>query len=132
MSDPEALEERASDLTQTGRQPPQEAPRVVNEVLSFLAETPGIDRTRWATHGEPNDGNARPDADAANRYAFAHSVIIENAPALRAQRLARGMQFRSETDSEVLAHFIAAMPGERLEQAVHAALQGPRSFASTT
>ena len=132
MSDPEALEGRVRDLTRTGRLPIQEAPRVVKEVLSFLADTPGIARTRWATHGERNDRNAHPDADAANRYAFAHSFIIENAPALRARRLARGVQFRSETDSEMLAHCIAAMPGERLEQVVRAALQGPRSFASTT
>ena len=55
MSDPEALEGRVSDLTRTGRLPLQEALRVVNEVLSFLAETPGIAHTRWATHGERLD-----------------------------------------------------------------------------
>ena len=88
-----------------------------------LKGTPGIAHTRWATHGEPNDRNAHPHADAANRYAVVHNGIIENAQALRAQLLAQGVQFRSDTDSEVLAHLIAAMPGETLEQTVRAALQ---------
>ncbi|MGH8317021.1 MAG: glutamine--fructose-6-phosphate transaminase (isomerizing) [Steroidobacteraceae bacterium] len=88
-----------------------------------LKGTPGIAHTRWATHGEPSDRNAHPHADAANRYAVVHNGIIENAAALRAQLAAKGVQFRSETDSEVLAHLIAAMRGDTLEEAVRAALQ---------
>jgi glutamine---fructose-6-phosphate transaminase (isomerizing) len=88
-----------------------------------LKGTPGIAHTRWATHGEPSDRNAHPHADAANRYAIVHNGIIENAAALRAQLAAKGVQFRSETDSEVLAHLIAAMRGDTLEEAVRAALQ---------
>jgi len=88
-----------------------------------LKGTPGIAHTRWATHGEPSDRNAHPHTDAANRYAVVHNGIIENAAALRAQLAAKGVQFRSETDSEVLAHLIAAMRGDTLEAAVRAALQ---------
>jgi glucosamine--fructose-6-phosphate aminotransferase (isomerizing) len=88
-----------------------------------LKGTPGIAHTRWATHGEPSDRNAHPHTDASNRYAVVHNGIIENAAALRAQLTAKGVQFRSETDSEVLAHLIAAMRGDTLEEAVRAALQ---------
>jgi glucosamine--fructose-6-phosphate aminotransferase (isomerizing) len=88
-----------------------------------LKGSPGIGHTRWATHGEPSDRNAHPHTDTHNRYAIVHNGIIENAAALRAQLRAKGVEFRSETDSEVLAHLIAAMPGDTLEEAVRAALQ---------
>jgi glutamine---fructose-6-phosphate transaminase (isomerizing) len=85
--------------------------------------SPGIAHTRWATHGEPSDRNAHPHCDAANRIAVVHNGIIENAAALRARLEARGVAFRSETDTEVLAHLIASMPDGPLDAAVRAALQ---------
>ena len=85
--------------------------------------TPGIAHTRWATHGEPSDRNAHPHCDARNRYAIVHNGIVENAGALRAQLEAKGVVFRSETDSEVLAHLIAAMDAETLIEAVRGALR---------
>lgn len=88
-----------------------------------LKGTPGIAHTRWATHGEPSDRNAHPHCDAAERYAIVHNGIIENAAQLRAKLEAGGVAFRSETDSEVLAHLIAAMPSDTLEGSVRAALQ---------
>jgi glucosamine--fructose-6-phosphate aminotransferase (isomerizing) len=88
-----------------------------------LKGSPGIGHTRWATHGEPSDRNAHPHTDTDNRYAIVHNGIIENAAALRAQLRSKGVEFRSETDSEVLAHLIAAMPGDTLETALRAALQ---------
>jgi glutamine---fructose-6-phosphate transaminase (isomerizing) len=88
-----------------------------------LPGTPGIAHTRWATHGEPSDHNAHPHCDGANRYAIVHNGIIENATTLRAQLAAKGVEFRSETDSEVLAHLIAAVPGDTLLERVRAALQ---------
>jgi glutamine---fructose-6-phosphate transaminase (isomerizing) len=99
----------------------------VRELERLLPEhlrgTPGIAHTRWATHGEPSERNAHPHTDAANRYAIVHNGIIENAPALRGRLSAQGVEFRSETDSEVLAHLIAAMHGDTLEESVRAALQ---------
>jgi glutamine---fructose-6-phosphate transaminase (isomerizing) len=83
----------------------------------------GIAHTRWATHGEPSDRNAHPHVDTAGRIAIVHNGIIENAEALRARLMAEGVTFTSETDSEVLAHLIAAMPAERLLDAVRAALR---------
>src|ERR1700741_4924580 len=84
---------------------------------------PGIAHTRWATHGEPSDRNAHPHCDAANHIAGIHNGIIESAAALHAGLKSPGVAFRSETDSEVLAHLIAAMPGNSLDAAVRAALQ---------
>ena len=99
----------------------------VRELVRLLPEnlkgSAGIAHTRWATHGEPSDRNAHPHTDAANRIAIVHNGIIENAAELRAQLIATGVEFRSDTDSEVFAHLIAAMGGETLEEAVRAALR---------
>ncbi len=89
-----------------------------------LKGAPGIAHTRWATHGEPSDGNAHPHCDAGGRIAIVHNGIIENAAALRARLAAAGVVFQSETDSEVLAHLIAAAPAESLADAVRHALRG--------
>ncbi|HKS57970.1 MAG TPA: glutamine--fructose-6-phosphate transaminase (isomerizing) [Steroidobacteraceae bacterium] len=88
-----------------------------------LKGTPGIAHTRWATHGEPSDRNAHPHCDSAGRFAIVHNGIIENAAQLRSKLQAGGVTFHSETDSEVLAHLIAAMPADKLEDSVRAALR---------
>jgi glutamine---fructose-6-phosphate transaminase (isomerizing) len=88
-----------------------------------LKGTPGIAHTRWATHGEPSDRNAHPHCDGAGRFAIVHNGIIENAAQLRSKLQAGGVTFQSETDSEVLAHLIAAMPADKLEDSVRAALR---------
>jgi glutamine---fructose-6-phosphate transaminase (isomerizing) len=85
--------------------------------------SPGIAHTRWATHGEPSDRNAHPHCDEASRIAVIHNGIIENAATLRARLEAAGVGFRSDTDTEVLAHLIAAMPETSLDAAVRAALR---------
>jgi len=86
-----------------------------------LRGTVGIGHTRWATHGKPTDANAHPHVDTADAIAVVHNGIIENAYELRATVLA-DVVFRSETDTEVLAHLIAAQPEAELEDAVRAAL----------
>ncbi|HZI21247.1 MAG TPA: glutamine--fructose-6-phosphate transaminase (isomerizing) [Gemmatimonadales bacterium] len=66
----------------------------------------GIAHTRWATHGAPNTVNAHPHSDCGGTLALAHNGIIENAGALRTALTKRGHVFRSETDTEVLAHLV--------------------------
>ncbi|MCO1577424.1 glutamine--fructose-6-phosphate transaminase (isomerizing) [Crossiella sp. SN42] len=82
----------------------------------------GIAHTRWATHGEPTDANAHPHTDTTGRISVVHNGIIENAEVLRAKLAAEGVEFSSETDTEVLAHLIARSQAERLEDAVREVL----------
>jgi glucosamine--fructose-6-phosphate aminotransferase (isomerizing) len=82
----------------------------------------GIGHTRWATHGEPTAANAHPHTDCPGHVAVVHNGIIENAGALRADLTARGHEFRSETDTEVLAHLIEASDAPDLQQRVRRAL----------
>ena len=93
-----------------------------NSVPKRFKGTPGIAHTRWATHGEPSDSNAHPHCDEANRIAVVHNGIIENAGVLRARLVTEGVSFRSETDTEVLAHLIAAAPADTLVDAVRQVL----------
>ncbi|QOS59098.1 glutamine--fructose-6-phosphate transaminase (isomerizing) [Thermobifida fusca] len=67
----------------------------------------GIGHTRWATHGAPIDGNAHPHVDEMNRVAVVHNGIIENFAQLRMELEERGCKFRSETDTEVVAHMLS-------------------------
>jgi glucosamine--fructose-6-phosphate aminotransferase (isomerizing) len=91
--------------------------------------TIGIGHTRWATHGEPNDINAHPHTDAEGRIAVVHNGIIENAEQLRDTLAGQGVKLVSDTDTEALAHLIAAEAGDDhhpvpLEEAVRRALRG--------
>jgi glutamine---fructose-6-phosphate transaminase (isomerizing) len=90
--------------------------------------TVGIGHTRWATHGEPNDINAHPHTDADSRIAVVHNGIIENAEQLRDALASQGGKLVSDTDTEALAHLIAAEVGDdqhpvSLEEAVRRALR---------
>ncbi len=90
-----------------------------------LPSSIGIGHTRWATHGEPNDINAHPHTDSNNKMAIIHNGIIENYSTLKKELTNKGHQFRSETDSEVLIHFIEDIRDNNqcsLEEAVRLAL----------
>lgn len=91
------------------------------DIPARLKGSPGIGHTRWATHGEPSDANAHPHA--CGPIAIVHNGIIENADELRSRLITDGAEFSSETDSELLAHLIAAAPAGDLEEAVRTALK---------
>jgi glucosamine--fructose-6-phosphate aminotransferase (isomerizing) len=85
--------------------------------------TLGIGHTRWATHGAPTTPNAHPHTDQSGRIAVIHNGIIENAAAIRKALEQRGHTFRSETDTEVLAHLVGEFYRGNLEEAVALALR---------
>lgn len=86
----------------------------------------GIGHTRWATHGAPTDANAHPHTSGDGRLAIIHNGIIENYASLKKELISKGHSFKSETDTEVLGHFIEEIRksnGCSLEEAVRIALK---------
>jgi glucosamine--fructose-6-phosphate aminotransferase (isomerizing) len=78
----------------------------------------GIAHTRWATHGEPNVVNAHPHCDEEEKVFVIHNGIVENYLNLKKKLQKKGVKFRSETDTEVLAHLIAENFEGSLSEAV--------------
>jgi glucosamine--fructose-6-phosphate aminotransferase (isomerizing) len=73
-----------------------------------ISGSTGMGHTRWATHGAPNDRNAHPHTSDDGRIAVVHNGIIENFAELRAELEHTGVEFVSETDTETVAHLVAA------------------------
>jgi glucosamine--fructose-6-phosphate aminotransferase (isomerizing) len=82
----------------------------------------GIAHTRWATHGKPSEANAHPHTDCGSKLFLVHNGIIENYQVLKKHLVETGHQFKSETDTEVLAHLIEAGYQGNLQAAVQRAL----------
>ena len=121
--------------------------KTVGRVLGLLHDascpepvgSAGLGHTRWATHGRPSEANAHPHTDCTGRIAVAHNGIVENYLSLKLELQQQGHEFKSETDTEVIAHLIEdgmnsglSLPravlrmGERVQgpQAVVAVLEG--------
>jgi glucosamine--fructose-6-phosphate aminotransferase (isomerizing) len=98
--------------------------RVVDD--SILKGTIGMGHTRWATHGEPNDTNAHPHLDETGKFALIHNGIIENNLSIKTYLEQQGVQFKTETDTEVLVQLISLIyskNGKSFEKAVCKALK---------
>ena len=83
----------------------------VDDLVNYCSDknvsgTVGIAHTRWATHGEPSAMNAHPHYSQSKNLAIIHNGIIENYAALKEKLTAKGVQFRSDTDTEVLVQLI--------------------------
>lgn len=92
-------------------------------LTDYLAQHPapgrvGIGHTRWATHGGATDGNAHPHLSFDGQVAVVHNGVIENHAALERNLQEEGIAFRSDTDTEVIAHLIARHLEDNLAEAV--------------
>ncbi|MBV9241759.1 MAG: class II glutamine amidotransferase, partial [Acidobacteria bacterium] len=74
----------------------------------------GIGHTRWATHGRPTEENAHPHRDQSGRVVVVHNGIIENYLTLKERLIGQGHEFKTETDTEVVAHLIGSYVDEGL------------------
>lgn len=83
----------------------------------------GIGHTRWATHGRPSDRNAHPHTDSSGKFVVVHNGIIENYLGLKEELIAKGHEFLSETDSEVVAHLMADQYDGDFEETVKKVLK---------
>jgi glucosamine--fructose-6-phosphate aminotransferase (isomerizing) len=89
----------------------------------------GISHTRWATHGKVNDENAHPHFDASGKLALVHNGVIENYQALKDELVRSGdTNFRSDTDTEVLAHLIGKLYNDSCASTVDAPGKKARLF----
>ena len=96
--------------------------KIVEPVLAIESNV-GLGHTRWATHGAPTTENAHPHGDCNDDIVIVHNGIIENYQSLRKDLIKRGHIFRSETDTEVLAHLIEDCLDNDLARAVRKALK---------
>jgi len=88
-----------------------------------LAGSYGIGHTRWATHGRPTEENAHPHRDCTGSIVVVHNGIVENYLQLRKQLTAEGHTFKTETDTEVIAHLVEKYLDGPLENAVRRAVK---------
>jgi glutamine---fructose-6-phosphate transaminase (isomerizing) len=109
-----------------GHEPVKAAGQIDNlakKVGNGLDGTTGIAHTRWATHGLPTERNAHPHLDMSGSIALVHNGIIENYKELKEGLVMQGVEFESDTDSEVLAKLIGSLYTGELVTAVRRALQ---------
>lgn len=106
----------------------------VNKSLSMesMRGTTGVGHTRWATHGGVTDKNAHPHTSCDGRVAVVHNGIIENYKELKEELVAAGHVFKSETDSEVIAHLFEGAKGDtrQVMLSVCSRLRGSYAFVA--
>ncbi|MEJ2109453.1 MAG: glutamine--fructose-6-phosphate transaminase (isomerizing) [Acidobacteriota bacterium] len=105
------------------------APGKLSNLVRSLEENPltghyGIGHTRWATHGRPTEENAHPHRDCTGKVVVVHNGIIENFLDLKNDLREKGHRFRTETDTEIIAHLVESLlPGRSFEEAASAAFR---------
>src|SRR5215213_11359751 len=117
-------EDRIEQIREVGRL--ENLVRAVAERIGdFSPVRTGVGHTRWATHGRPSEENAHPHLGGDGTVAVVHNGIIENFTELKDELQERGVIFRSETDTEVMAHLIAERveAGETLREALAGVLR---------
>ena len=90
----------------------------------------GIGHTRWATHGRPSDRNAHPHTDCSGDFVVVHNGIIENYLALKEDLIEKGHEFKSETDTEVVAHLLEEVYNGDFEASVREVLRRIEGYYS--
>ncbi len=95
---------------------------IEEDIPSFMGNV-GLGHTRWATHGVVSKENAHPQISCNEKIAVVHNVIIENFRTLREDLLVRGHTFKSQTDTELIAHLIDEEYEGNLEDAVFYAIK---------
>ncbi len=96
---------------------------LINKKIICNTSTIGIAHTRWATHGVPNEINSHPHLDTEENIAIVHNGIVENHASLKKMLEKEGVKFKSETDSEIIAHLIRKFYKQDLLIAVKKAIK---------
>lgn len=106
ITDQVVKQSKQKDLVLAEKENEENLQALIAKTPEFVSGNVGIGHTRWATHGEPSDVNSHPQTNVSGTIAVVHNGIIENYAKLKAFLQEQGVVFKSQTDTEVVAHLI--------------------------
>ena len=106
ITDQVVKQSKQKDLVLAEKENEENLQALIARTPEFVSGNVGIGHTRWATHGEPSDVNSHPQTNVSGTIAVVHNGIIENYAKLKAFLQEQGVVFKSQTDTEVVAHLI--------------------------